>query len=207
MKRVIIEARVICPRTWKCLFLFEEQNISYQIKSIPLSEEIEKNIKTAKINEKEEQSYIFENLETIINKEEMSNLGWLISEIESYFIPEILIPIRFERAIKPLVYRELSNTSKLQEYRKKLIQSLEQYSKQLENNTWFNKKNFSYLDITISTAIAVLDYLGEIQWQKENLKELYHWYLRIKSKSTFKIILNETCPGMKAFGMFQKIDF
>lgn len=205
--QMVLKTRMICPKSWKCLFLLSEHDIKFQQEHITLNTEIIEQVTSPLIDEKDELFYIFSNLKTFISENELGNVGSVINDIEGVFLYNVVLPMRFERIIKPLVYRTMSNIEKLNELRKDLKKSLIKYSKKLDIIDWFSQEKFGYADITISSAIAVLDYLGEIPWQLEELKQLYHWYLKIKSKTTFKPILNESCPGLKPFFKFTQIDF
>lgn len=203
---MILETRILCPRSWRMLFLFSEYKIQFQHKTITLDNEVKNNIKTPQIDQKSDFFYLFSNLKTFINIEELGNFGSFLDLIDIELINNIILPIREERVLKPLIKRSMPNTCTLQKKKNDLTSFLQKINNRLKKHTWIENNQFSYYDIALSTAIATLDYLGEIQWIDET-KELYEWYIKIKSKSTFKIILNENCPGLKPFPSFFNLDF
>ncbi|WP_342262105.1 hypothetical protein [Alphaproteobacteria bacterium endosymbiont of Tiliacea citrago] len=204
---MILETRIVCPISWKYLCLLKEYQIEFNQSAITLKDEVLNDIKTPKIDQKEAATFFFSNLDSFVNVEDRDLLGTTIELIEGYFINQIILPIRNERIIQPLIFRATPNIENLNKLQSKSHEFLIKTSKTLENKEWINNKNFSYLDISLGSAIATLDYLGEIQWKEKALNFLYIWYLKVKSKPCFEIILKEICPGLKPFVSFNKLDF
>lgn len=187
------------------LFLLKEENIDFTICNLDLKSNESFQI----IDEfKNDLSYIFTNFNKFFQSQKAINeFGFWFNEFECNFIPLIVLQIRFERVINPLVNRIPPNNEILKEKRKLLNKTLKKYSAYLGNNSWFVEDYFSLADITLASAIAVLDYLGEVNWKNEDLKNLYYWYIKVKSRNSFSIILNQKCQGIAAHANFQKIDF
>ncbi len=202
---MLLQALSLCPRSWKLIFLLEELKIDYKLQNLALNSKNEFPILE---NHHSDFSYIFTNMSKIaLTEEEKKFYGIWSSIIDCKLIPEIIMPIRYERSIKPIVFREHSCLSTLSKKRSELKTKLKEISEYLRNNQWLGPKHFSICDITLSTAIACMDYLGEIAWSDPELESLYTWYLKIKSRSSFKPILEQKCRGIKAHLNFQKIDF
>jgi len=199
---VIINSEILCPKSWKILFLLEEYKIPYTLKEQKLS-----NNYNPIINNNSDFSYILTNLSQFMHThEELTIYGNWINIIECNLIPLIILPIRRERVINPLINRIYTNLDILKEKRNLLKTELIFFAKHFQNHEWITN-TFSIIDITLASSIAILDYLGEIPWKEIELKELYHWHSKIKSKKSFQIILKQSCPGIAPHSNFKKIDF
>lgn len=202
---VILQTLSLCPRSWKMLCLLEEFKIEYKAQHIGLDTKIEFPI-IDKYNS--DFSHIFAHLSTFVpTAQDAQFYGIWSSIIDCSLIPEIIMPIRHERVIKPIVFRQYSCLPTLRTKRAQLKQKLKEISSYLNNNPWLGPSNFSICDITLSTAIACMDYLGEIAWNDPDLEALYTWYLKIKSRASFKSVLEQKCNGITAHANFAKLDF
>lgn len=152
--------------------------------------------------------YIFAHFDQFITSpSEAEQFGYWNNIVDGILIPEIIWPIRHERIIKPLVLREHSCLNRLKEKREQMRSVLQELAKYLNINGNISKNGFSICDITLATAIATLDYLGEISWQNEEIKPLYDWYITVKCRPIFITILKQKCQGISAHSNFAKVDF
>ena len=75
----------------------------------------------------------------------------------------------------------------------------------LNKRTWLAGDKFSYADIAASSALSVLDYLGDINWdQHEQVKQ---WYSVIKSRPSFRTILTDKIYGFLPAKHYKDLDF
>ena len=62
-----------------------------------------------------------------------------------------------------------------------------------EQRVWLAGENFSLADITAASHISCIDYLGDIAW--EDYQQAKQWYARIKSRPSFRPLLQDLIPG------------
>ncbi|MFV0627339.1 MAG: glutathione S-transferase family protein [Alphaproteobacteria bacterium] len=74
-----------------------------------------------------------------------------------------------------------------------------------EKNNYLAGDLFSLADITAAAHISIIDYLGNIPW--ENYKNAKIWYSKIKSRPSFKDILNDTIKGILPSKHYSNLDF
>lgn len=74
----------------------------------------------------------------------------------------------------------------------------------LSKRTWLAGEKFSVCDVVAACQLSVLDYLGEVTWSDESVK---NWYAIIKSKPSFRKILNETIVGFTPPEYYTQLDF
>ena len=60
-------------------------------------------------------------------------------------------------------------------------------------------------DLAAAAHVSVLDFLGEIDWSKH--AETREWYARIKSRPSFRTLLNDRIPGMMPPPHYVNLDF
>lgn len=75
----------------------------------------------------------------------------------------------------------------------------------LEKNAFLASDNISLADISASASISLLDYLGDIPWEKYKTAKL--WYSKIKSRPSFKEILKDSIKGILPSKHYTNLDF
>ena len=74
-----------------------------------------------------------------------------------------------------------------------------------ERNNYLVGSNFSMADISAAAQISVIDYLGDIPWN--DYKNAKLWYSKIKSRQSFKEILNDRIKGIYPSKNYSNLDF
>ena len=70
---------------------------------------------------------------------------------------------------------------------------------------WLAGDTLTQADLTAAAALSVLDYLGEVDWATdEHLKD---WYMRIKSRPSFRPLLADRIRGMPPVSHYVDLDF
>ena len=73
-----------------------------------------------------------------------------------------------------------------------------------EQRAWLAGDNFSLADITAITHFCI-DYLGDIAW--EDYQQAKQWYARIKSRPSFRPLLQDLIPGTQPPAHYKNLDF
>ncbi len=63
----------------------------------------------------------------------------------------------------------------------------------------------SYADLAAAASISVLDFLGEIDWEQSPAAK--DWYMRIKSRPSFRSLLTDRVRGIVASAHYADLDF
>ena len=74
-----------------------------------------------------------------------------------------------------------------------------------EQRAWLAGENFSLADITAASHISCIDYLGDIAW--EDYQQAKQWYARIKSRPSFRPLLQDLIPGTQPPDHYKNLDF
>ena len=74
-----------------------------------------------------------------------------------------------------------------------------------EQRSWLAGEQFSLADITAASHISCIDYLGDIAW--EDYQQAKQWYARIKSRPSFRPLLQDLIPGTQPPAHYKNLDF
>ncbi len=75
----------------------------------------------------------------------------------------------------------------------------------VERRTWLAGDKFSLADIAAAAQFSCIDYIGDVPWQhQEGARD---WYARVKSRPSFRPILDDRVPGLKPAKHYDDLDF
>ena len=74
-----------------------------------------------------------------------------------------------------------------------------------EQRRWLGGDDFSFADIAAGAHISALDYLGDVAWEKHPAAK--EWYVRIKSRPSFRAVLADHIPGLEPPPHYADLDF
>ncbi len=74
-----------------------------------------------------------------------------------------------------------------------------------ERRTWLAGGNFSLADITAAAHISIVDYQGDVPWEQH--EEAKDWYARVKSRPSFRALLEDNIPGAPPQKHYADLDF
>ena len=74
-----------------------------------------------------------------------------------------------------------------------------------EQRSWLAGEHFSLADIAAASHISCIDYLGDIAW--EDYQQAKQWYARIKSRPSFRPLLQDLIPGTQPPAHYKNLDF
>lgn len=75
----------------------------------------------------------------------------------------------------------------------------------IERNNYLAGNDFSLADISAAAQLSVIDYLGDVPW--DDYKNAKLWYSKVKSRPSFKEILNDRIKGIYPSKHYTNLDF
>lgn len=72
-----------------------------------------------------------------------------------------------------------------------------------EKRTWLAGDNFSLADITAAAHLSAVDYIGDVPWEEHGAA--HRWYQKIKSRPSFKPLLEDRIPGFDPAGHYENL--
>ena len=121
------------------------------------------------------------------------------------FFKEVIENILDERVFNSLKEHSQPSTVTLKAGRKNLKNHMSYFDWIFNRRKFFAGDFFSVADISLAAAISSLDYLNEIEWHK--YQKVKGWYALIKSRPSFRPILNESIYNIAPASHYKDLDF
>ncbi len=74
-----------------------------------------------------------------------------------------------------------------------------------EKRKWLAGDNFSLADIAAAAHLSAIDYIGDVPWEEHEAAR--EWYAKVKSRPSFKPLLDDRIPGFMPAGHYENVDF
>ena len=128
-------------------------------------------------------------------------MNWFLNK----FSNEIDNTLVYEKIMKGFIGKGNPDANILRVGRKNLKIHLEYIDWLSKNRDWLAGNEFTIADISAAANISVIDYLGEINWKEYTSAK--DWYARIKSRPSFRKILEDKIPGLLPPKYYNDLDF
>jgi glutathione S-transferase len=70
---------------------------------------------------------------------------------------------------------------------------------------WLAGDRMTYVDLAAAAHLSAIDYLGDVPWTEDDAAKA--WYVRVKSRPTFRPLLSEWLAGVPASPTYMDLDF
>ncbi|MGB7076031.1 MAG: glutathione S-transferase family protein [Xanthobacteraceae bacterium] len=70
---------------------------------------------------------------------------------------------------------------------------------------WLAGDRLTYADLAAAAHLSAVDYLGDVPWDEDETAK--NWYARIKSRPSFRALLEEALPGLPPAPSYANLDF
>jgi len=74
-----------------------------------------------------------------------------------------------------------------------------------ETRSWLAGDAISFADLAAAAHLSALDYLGEIRWEEHEAAK--NWYALLKSRPSFRPLLQDRVAGFTPAGAYADLDF
>ena len=74
-----------------------------------------------------------------------------------------------------------------------------------EKRNWLAGDEFSLADISAAAHLSAIDYIGDVPWDEHEAAR--NWYSRIKSRPSFRPLLEDRIPGFRPSKTYEDVDF
>jgi len=75
----------------------------------------------------------------------------------------------------------------------------------LERRSWLAGEQLTLVDLAAAAQLSAIDYFGDIDWDYNEYVK--NWYMLIKSRPSFRPILNDKIPALPPVGVYKDLDF
>ncbi len=129
----------------------------------------------------------------------------LVAWFDNKFYDEVTFPILQEKVFKRFMSMGQPQTEVIRAAKKNINYHLEYISWLIDRRNWLVGDDFGFADITAASHISCLDYLGDIPWNDYDTAKT--WYVRVKSRPSFRPLLNDRILGLNAPPNYANLDF
>jgi glutathione S-transferase len=125
------------------------------------------------------------------------------------FSAEVTSVLAFEKGLKRFFVSQGEQSAPSSAVLKQVRETFNKYVKKIEwfidRRRWLAGDSFSIADIAVAAHFSIIDYMGSISWEYYPIAK--EWYARIKSRPSFKKVLNERIPGIAPVSYYTDPDF
>lgn len=129
----------------------------------------------------------------------------LIDWFDNKFYREVYQYIAGEKIYKRFALHKPPESKRIQAGINNLHFHLEYIDWIVERNNYLVGNEFSLADISAAAQLSIIDYLGDVPW--EDYKNAKLWYSKIKSRPSFKEILNDRIKNIYPSTNYTNLDF
>ncbi len=130
---------------------------------------------------------------------------WFLTKMES----EVTRHLVRERVLKPHMPEAQGggspDSASIRAARANIRQHLKYVNWLAGTRQWLAGGRITYADLSAAAAFSVLDYLGEIDWADHGAAR--EWYVRVKSRPSFRPLLNDRVRGLSPVSHYADLDF
>jgi glutathione S-transferase len=127
--------------------------------------------------------------------------GWF----DRQFTDEVNGFLLHEKMEKRLLGLGAPELAALRRGREALRQHLRILDRLITARDWLAGPSFSLADIAAAAHLSVIDYMGEVPWT--DFAALKLWYVKIKSRPSFRPLLGDRFEGLPAAAHYNDLDF
>jgi len=129
----------------------------------------------------------------------------LVAWFDGKFAGEVTSPILMERVDKRALRLGPPDMDAIRVALERLNSHLDYIGRLCEQRNWLAGDELSLADLAASAHLSCLDYLGDVPWRlHEGAKD---WYVRLKSRPSFRPLLSDRLPGMPPPRHYADLDF
>jgi len=135
---------------------------------------------------------------------ERAEIRRLVAWFDAKFVREVTDPVWGEKLIKR-IKGDAPNSAAVRGGLANIHAHLDYIGFLFDRRNWLAGDALSLADIAAAAQLSVLDYLGDVPWDGHPDAKL--WYARIKSRPSFRPLLQDRLPGLKPAPQYDDLDF
>lgn len=139
------------------------------------------------------------------NNKDRAEVRRLVDWFDNKFYRDVYQYIAGEKIYKRFMLRQPPESKRIKAGINNLRFHLEYIDWLVERNNYLVGAELSMADISAAAELSIIDYLGDVPW--EEYKNAKLWYSKIKSRPSFKDILNDRIKGIYPSKHYADLDF
>ncbi len=125
------------------------------------------------------------------------------------FAREVTFPLLREKFLKSSMSAAAPDSKIIRESKACMKEHFNYIKWLMQRRSWLAGDSLSYADIAAAAQVSVVDYLGDVDWDylERTCPEGKDWYVKIKSRPSFKKILSDKQNGFVPPSYYSLLDF
>ncbi|MGB1875919.1 MAG: glutathione S-transferase family protein [Rhodospirillaceae bacterium] len=129
----------------------------------------------------------------------------LIDWFDSKFDAEVTQFLAGEKLFKRVALGEAPDSRAMRAGRENIHAHLEYVAWLTDRRSWLAGEALSLADLAAGAHLSLVDYAGDVPWSDHPLAK--EWYVRLKSRPSFRPLLAEVFPGVAPAAVYADLDF
>ena len=133
----------------------------------------------------------------------------LVAWFDVKFYTEVSEPLISEKVLRRFLSAEngggAPDMARVRQARHLLKSHLDYLSYLVEENSWLAGDDLSLADLAAAAHLSAIDYLGDMPWAEHPVVK--SWYQRIKSRPSFRVLLQDNIAAMPPSASYADLDF
>lgn len=121
------------------------------------------------------------------------------------FFEEVTINLAGEKLNRRMLSGAAPDSRALRAGRDNLHTHLQYIAWLTDRRSWLAGEHLSIADISAAAHLSLIDYSGDVPWDDHPLTK--EWYVRIKSRASFRCLLRDVVPGIHPAAVYADLDF
>ena len=140
-----------------------------------------------------------------VTPQEKAEVRRLLDWFDGRLFSEATQKFLHEKLVKRARGKEVPDSKVLREARHALYEHMDYISWLFERRSWLAGPRLTLADLSAAAHLSCIDYLGDVPWEKyASAKE---WFMRIKSRPSFRPLLMESFVGVIPNRSYRMLDF
>lgn len=111
----------------------------------------------------------------------------------------------FEKYGKRMEKKGVPDSGTMRQAKSRLGEYLTILKNLIDRRHWLAGEQMTYADMAVAAHLSVVDYLGDIDWDKH--PTMKDWYVRLKSRPSFRPLLTDRIAGLAPSEHYDNLDF
>ncbi len=133
----------------------------------------------------------------------------LVAWFDVKFYTEVSEPLISEKVLRRFLSADngggAPDMARVRQARHLLKSHLDYVSYLVEENSWLAGDDLSLADLAAAAHLSAIDYLGDMPWAEHPVVK--SWYQRIKSRPSFRVLLQDNIAAMPPAASYADLDF
>lgn len=134
-----------------------------------------------------------------------ARLRGLVGWWRETFAFEVTYKLFGEKFLKRIMRSGSPSSAAIREGKERLPHYLQTIEAAMHQHRWLAGEHLTLVDFEAAAQFSVIDYLGDVPW--DQFPEAKMWYMRLKSRPSFRPLLEDRYLGVPPAPHYSEIDF